>query len=431
MYRRALSTDPNNHAALHLLGVVLHQNKRSAEGAQLIQRAIAIQPNVPSYYNNLGEALRELDRCEEAINCYKRAIALKPEYPEAYNNLGGEFGRLARMTESVACLRKCIQLQPNDADAHWNLSVALLLMGEWNEGWNEFEWRLRRRESPGKVFPQPLWAGQPLMGKTLLLWSEQGFGDMIHFFRYVAEARRSGAKIIVEVQPALVNLLRSQNMADGVYASGDRLPAFDVHCALMSVPRVLKTTLQTVQVQVPYIRASANRSIYWKNRLGNDGTRKIGIAWAGRPEHPNDRRRSIAPDLLGVLGNIPGVTFVTVQPRPTHVPVPIGIPLLDLGPELTDFSETAALMSQLDLLISVDTSVVHLAGAMGKPALLLLPFSPDWRWLMWRSDSPWYPSVRLIRQRKLGDWSSVLGEVVQILSGAVPRAVEGSGSAPQ
>jgi TPR repeat len=411
MYRRALSLDPNNAHALHLLGVVLHQNQRSAEGVDLIQRAIALMPNAASFHNNLGEALRQLDRCDEAIASFQRAIALRPAYPEAYNNLGGEFGRLARLGDSIACLRKAISLAPNDPDAHWNLSVALLLGGEWNEGWNEFEWRLARRESPGRSYPRPVWNGQPLIGKTLLLWSEQGFGDMIQFFRYVTEVRRLGGRVIVDMQPALVDLLRSQNLADGIYPAGEVPGHFDFHAALMSVPRILKTTVQTVPANVPYIRASVDRASYWAGRLPKDGTRKIGIAWAGRPEHPNDRRRSIGVDLLSPFAQSPGVTFVTIQPRPANVPTP-ALPLLDFGPELKDFSDTAALISQLDLIVSVDTSVAHLAGAIGRAVWLLLPFSPDWRWLMRRSDTPWYPSMRLFRQERLGDWAGVVQRVV-------------------
>ncbi len=413
MYRRALSIEPGNASALHLLGVVLHQNKKSAEGVAFIQRAISLRPDVPAYHNNLGEALRELDRCEDAIASYKRALQLKPAYPEALNNMGGEYGRLARLPEAIACLRQCVSLAPNDADGHWNLSVALLLSGQWEEGWNEFEWRLRRPESPGRIYPQPLWNGQPLMGKTLLLWSEQGFGDMLQFFRYVGLIKQLGGRVILDVQAPLVPLLAWQNIADGVYAAGDPPPPFDFHLALMSVPRVLKTTVQTVPNGTAYLRASANRSHYWAGRLPRDGKRKIGIAWAGRPEHPNDRRRSIPPALLAPLSAV-NVTFVTVQPRPVTV-LPPPLPILDLGPELTDFSETAALISQLDLLITVDTSVAHLAGALGKPVWLLLPFSPDWRWLMKREDTPWYPSMRLFRQPRLGDWSAVIQRVVEEL----------------
>jgi Flp pilus assembly protein TadD len=415
MYRRALAVDPNNPSALHLLGVVLHQNGRSAEGVLFIQRAISLAPHVPAFHNNLGEALRELDRCEDAIASYQRALKLKPAYPEALNNMGGEYGRLARMTEAIACLRQCIMLTPNDPDAHWNLAVALLLTGEWNEGWNEFEWRLRRPESPGRSYPQPLWAGQPLAGKTLLLSWEQGFGDMVQFFRYVAVAKQFGGRVIVDVQPPLVNLLRAQRVADEVYATGDPLPAFDYHAALMSVPRIVKTTLQTVPCDAPYLRADAARSRFWADRLQRDSTKKIGIAWAGRPEHRNDRRRSIPPDLLKPLSAAANATFITVQPRPAHVPPPSGLPVWDLGIELGDFADTAALISQLDLIISVDTSVAHIAGALGKPTWLLLPFSPDWRWLMRREDTPWYPTMRLFRQRKLGDWVEAVGRVLNEL----------------
>jgi Flp pilus assembly protein TadD len=410
-YRRALSLDPNNHAALHLLGVIQHQNKKSAEGTLLIQRAIQIQPNIPAYHNNLGEALRDLDRCEEAIASYQRALRLKPAYPEALNNMGGEYGRLAKMNECIQCLRQCIALKPNDPDAHWNLSVALLLIGQWGEGWNEFEWRLRRPESPGKSFPKPLWAGQPLAGRTILLWSEQGFGDMLQFFRYVAVVKQLGARVILWMPRPLIPLLAAQNVADVIVDGEAVLPPFDYHLALMSVPRVVRTTVQTVPGQCAYIRPSAERSAHWAGRLKQTPTRKIGIAWAGRPEHPNDRRRSIPANLLRPLGEVKDVTFVTVQPRLVNVPPPEGLPLLDYGLELTDFADTAGLISQLDLLISVDTSVAHLAGAMGKPVWLLLPFSPDWRWLMVRTDTPWYPSMRLFRQRRLGEWGEVVSRI--------------------
>ena len=415
MYRRALSIDPNNPSALHLLGVVLHQNKRSAEGVLFIQRAIALAPQVPAFHNNLGEALRELDRCEEAIASYQRALKLKPAYPEALNNIGGEYGRLARMTEAIAALRQCIAIAPNDPDAHWNLAVALLLIGEWDEGWNEFEWRLRRPESPGRIYPQPQWEGQPLAGKTLLLWWEQGFGDMVQFFRYVAVAKRYGGRVILDVQPALAPLLAAQGIADAVCSANDPLPPFDYHAALMSMPRIVKTSVQTVPGESPYIRADVDRSKYWAERLNQTGTRNIGLAWAGRPEHRNDRRRSIRPELLAPLNTVKNVTFVTIQPRPANIPSPAGLPILDLGMELGDFADTAALISQLDLVISVDTSVAHLAGALGKPTWLLLPFSPDWRWLMRREDTPWYPTVKLFRQEKLGDWIEVVRRVLRTM----------------
>jgi hypothetical protein len=372
---------------------------------------------VPAFHNNLGEALRELDRCEEAIASYQRALKLKPDYPEALNNIGGEYGRLARMPESIACLRQCIALAPHDPDAHWNLAVALLLVGDWIPGWNEFEWRLQRPESPGRIYPQPVWSGQPLAGKTLLLWSEQGFGDMVQFFRFVSVAKRLGGRVILDVQSPLASLLAAQNVADAVYANGDALPPFDYHAALMSMPRILRTTIETLPRQVPYLQPDPVRAAMWAARLKKDTTRKIGLAWAGRPEHHNNRRRSIRPELLRPLSAMKDVTFVTIQPRPANAPPPPAeLAIMDPGMELADFADTAALISQLDLVISVDTSVAHLAGAMGKPVWLLLPFSPDWRWLMLREDSPWYPTMRLFRQRRLGNWDDVIGRLVKELS---------------
>ncbi len=416
MYRRALVLNPNDASALHLLGVVLHQNKQGAQGVLYIQRAISLAPQVPAFHNNLGEALRDLDRCEEAIASYQRALKLRPDYPEALNNLGGELGRVGRMTESIACLRRCTAVAPNDPDAHWNLAVALLLVGQWDEGWREFEWRLRRPESPGRIFAQPVWGGQSLGGKTLLLWSEQGFGDMVQFARYALIAKQFGGRVILEVQRELVALLAEQGLADGVYAAGGPLPAFDFHLALMSVPRIVKSTVQTVPGGGPYLRADENRVRFWADRLKGNARRKLGLAWAGRPEHANDRRRSISPQLLGALSDVQNVTFVTVQPRPAGVAPPEGLAVWDCGRELKDFADTAGLLSQVDLLISVDTSVAHLAGAMGKPVWLLLPFSPDWRWLLRREDTPWYPTMRLFRQRKLGDWAEVLQRVVAELN---------------
>jgi hypothetical protein len=257
--------------------------------------------------------------------------------------------------------------------------------------------------------------GESIAGKTVLLWSEQGIGDTLQFLRYAPFVRAMGARVIVDVHRELVPLVKTQGLADVVVAAGDPVPAFDVHAPLMSVPFILGTTIDTIPATVPYLRPMPDRVEAWAKRLPADGTRKVGIAWAGARGHHNDRRRSIAVELLAPLGDVPGVTFVSIQPRSADAPVP-PIPLLDLGRELRDFADTAALLSQLDLVITVDTSVAHLAGALGRPVWTMLAFAPDWRWMLGREDTPWYPTMRLFRQRSVGDWADVVARVRSALA---------------
>jgi len=412
-YRTILAANPRDANALHLLGLLLHQRGRSNEGADLIRQAILIQPNVPAFYSNLGEALRAADRLEEAIDAHIRGVRLKPDFYEGIHNLGGAFGQANRVTDAIACYREAIRLRPDDPEPHWNLAVALLVSGDLANGFREFEWRLQRPLTRGRPYQRPRWIGEQLSGKTLLLWSEQGFGDVIQFSRYLPLVKeRSGARVILDVHPELVDLLKQQQLADEVVpAHGKAPPAFDAHAPLMSVPYILASTLETLPRTVPYLAPPASRVGEWAALLPSDGSKKVGIAWAGRPTHHNDRRRSMPPALLSALGDVKGVTFVTVQPRGATTAPPADLPLLDLGPRLRDFGDTAALLSQLDLLISVDTAVVHLAGALARPVWTMLPFAPDWRWLLDREDTPWYPTMRLFRQRRVGVWNDVIERV--------------------
>jgi Flp pilus assembly protein TadD len=416
VYRRTLTSHPNHPSALHLLGVLLHQRGQSLAGAELIRRAIAIVPNVPASHNNLGEALRAADQPYAAMEAYLTAIRFRPNYPEAFNNLGNVLGQMNRLPEAVDALRRAISLEPNNPDAHWNLAMALLLLGDFDRGWREFDWRLKLTKSEAPHFPQPWWNGEDLRGQRLLVWGEQGMGDMIQFFRYVPRvheiARRSGAKVMVAVHPELVSLFSAQNVADEIISAGVLLPDFDVQIPLMSLARVFGTRVESIPGSTPYLTVPENRIRKWSERLRGISTKKVGIAWAGRPSHDNDRRRSIAAALLSPLTKINGITCVTVQPRAASVSLPPGLAVMDLGVELKDFADTARLMSQLDLLITVDTSVAHLAGALARPVWTMLPFAPDWRWMLGRGDSPWYPTMRLFRQPKLADWDGVIREVV-------------------
>jgi hypothetical protein len=286
-------------------------------------------------------------------------------------------------------------------------------MGRFGEGWRDYESRWKTEAFQRRDFVQPLWMGtEPLDGRTILLHAEQGLGDTLQFVRYAPLLARSGAKVVLEVQPALLSLLSE---IDGIAAipQGEKLPPFDLHCPLMSLPLAFGTELDSIPAEIPYLRVSADRASKWRERLGERRVPRIGIAWAGSAAHKNNRRRSIALERFVPLFAVDGVELVSLQKElsPADAGMLAEHGALQLGEELGDFADTAAVISLLDLVVSVDTSVVHLAGAIGRPVWALIPFAPDFRWMLAREDSPWYPTVRLFRQPQLSDWDSVLERV--------------------
>ena len=468
--RQALATRPRYFDALHLLGVIALQTARPQEAADLLSLAVATNRHHAEASNSLGAALRALDRHREAlasydraialkpsfanahfnrgnvlgsltrhveaVESYQRAIALKPDYASAHYNRGNALGDLLRHREAIESYRKAIALKPDDAKAHWNLAISYLTLGEFALGWKEHEWRWREEQRAGhrRTFAPPLWLGQyPLDGKTILLHGEQGLGDTLQFCRYVELVAALGAKVVLEVQPPLASLLRSLDGAAAVVAHGAGLPDFDYHCPLMSLPLAFQTGLQNVPASIPYIRSEPRQVAIWSRRLGERTRPRIGLAWSGSATHRNDQKRSIPlSEVLPLL--VDEIEWVSLQTevRPADAALlAAGTSLRHFGAEMADFSDTAAVAELMDLVIAVDTSAAHLAGAMGKPVWILLPFNPEWRWMLDRGDSPWYPTARLIRQSAPGDWASVIQAVRQAATTALPSLAPGPDSAPR
>jgi hypothetical protein len=309
---------------------------------------------------------------------------------------------------------------PSDLEAHFDLAETLLLLGDFDRGWREYRFRYRlehTRQYERKV-QQPRWNGRPMAGGTLLIHDEQGYGDSFQFLRLVLEARRqSGARVVLEVMPEVLPLARRMGGYDQIIARGELPPPFDVHCELMSLPLALKLQLSALPGQVPYLSADPARVEVWRIRLRNVPRPWVALAWAGRPTHSNDRNRSLNLNELAPLARS-GIAFVALQKGPAAVQAaepPNDMSLLPLDSQIVDFDDSAAILTLADLLITVDSSPAHLAGALGRPAWVLLPFVPDWRWLMERQDSPWYPSLRLLRQPARGDWPGAITQVSRAL----------------
>ena len=425
-YERALAIRPDHAKAHNNRGNALHKLGRHQEALTSYERALALQPDFVEALSNRGSVLQILGRLEEALASQARALALKPDYAEALYNQGNALVMLGRHREALASYGRALAIKPDHAEAQWNQGLARLRLGDFRAGWKQYEWRWQRPDGvkSQRSFAQPVWTGQQsLQGKTILLHAEQGLGDTIQFVRYAALVARRGAKVILEVQRTLKLLLARVEGIAGIVGRGEELPAFDLHCPLLSLPLAFGTELSTIPASVPYLTAADDRIETWSARLPPRKGLRVGIAWSGNSKHKDDRNRSIALARLAPLFDAPGVQFVSLQKdaRDGEAEALRDIPgLLDLGPELKDFADTAALISLIDLVISVDTSTAHLAGAMGKPVCVLLPFSPDWRWLLEREDSPWYPTARLFRQPMIGDWESVIGRMRRELAHGRP-----------
>jgi len=436
--REAIALRPDHPEAHVNLGTALQGKGQLDEAVAAYREAIVLKPDLSEAHSNLGTTLQDKGQLEEAVAAYREAIALKPKYPEAHNNLGDALRLAGQLDEAIASYRQAIALKFDYPETHSYLALALLVQGDFLRGWEEYEWRLKLKDVAclQQNFTQPRWDGGSLEGRTLLLHAEQGFGDAIQFIRYVALAAWRGGKIIIECPPDLQRLFQRMVPELPVIAKGQALPAFDVHCPLLSLPRIFSTDLTNLPRTVPYLHADAADAAIWRERIAGLGSSirpsgpdrpsspdlKVGVVWAGSPTHKNDRHRSLKLASLAPLAEVRGVRFVSLQKGDAATEgrtAPAGLELIDVAEELKDFADTAALIANLDLVIAVDTAVVHLAGAMGRPVWTLLPFVPDWRWLLERTDSPWYPTMRLFRQPALGDWDSVIRRVAKELEGAV------------
>jgi tetratricopeptide (TPR) repeat protein len=408
--QEALARKPDLPDALVVLSVVRHAQKRFDEAEECARRALALRPDYAEGWNNLGNALQEKGRLEEAEACYQSALRAKPGLADAHYNLGNTLRLKRRLAEARACYGRAIQLRPGHVKAHWNRSLTLLLDGDLEHGWEEFEWRWRKKDTPPRRFPQPLWDGSPPGGRTILLHAEQGLGDTIQFVRYAELVKSAGATVVMEAPAKLAALLGSVPGIDRIVPAGSPLPEFHLHVPLLSLPRLFRTTLDGIPARVPYIAAGADFRARWEQRLSGHGHPRIGLAWRGNPQHAEDRFRSLDWEALAPLIEVAGIHWFSLQhgERPGAAP---GAEIVDLGPETEDFRDAAAAMEQMDLVISVDTSMAHLAGALARPTWVLLPFLPDWRWLLGRADTPWYPTMRLFRQPRRGDWGAVIQAV--------------------
>jgi tetratricopeptide (TPR) repeat protein len=421
-YRRSARLDPGPALPLACLAGTLKLLGDPAGAAAAARQALARRPDDVAARLNLGAALRDLGAFAAAEAMDRRVVALAPGLPQAYNNLGNALHHLRRPREALAPFARALLLRPDYPEARYNRSLAHLLAGDDAAGWAEYEWRWRRREAPpGRGFDRPQWTGEPLAGRTLLLHAEQGHGDTLQFLRYLPLVAARGGRVLLEVQPALLRLAATVAGAAAVFAQGAPLPAFDCHCPLMSLPLACKTTLATIPARVPYLQADAAARAAWLRRL-EDGRLRVGLVWAGdpRPHLPAaaviDRRRSLPLSVLAPLGTVAGVRLISLQKGSAAAePRPPGLDLFDPTAELGDFADTAALVAALDLVISADTAVAHLAGALGRPVWLLSRFDGCWRWLLERDDSPWYPTLRLFRQASPGDWSGVVAALTAAL----------------
>jgi len=422
-YDRAIALRPNHAQAYFNRGNALRDLGRPEEALASYQRAIALRPNHAEAYYNCGAALVDLRRHQDAIVCYERAIALRPDYVAAHNNRGAALAELNRVEEAIASYDRAIALQPYHAEAHLNRSYCLLQLGRFEQGWREHEWRIKLSEPVAvRSDPQPLWLGdEDIADKTLFIYWEQGLGDTIQFSRYVKLVQARGARVVMSVQRPLVGLLTQLGPAIGVVGPREVPAEYDYRCPLLSLPLALRTTLATIPAEPCYLAADARLRAAWSARLAPKRRPRIGIAWSGSTRHKNDRNRSMGFDqLLPLLGvDADWICLQTEIREKDDGALRQDGRIVFFGDDLRDFSDTAALVDLMDLVITIDTSVAHLAGAMGKPAWILLPFSPDWRWLLDRQDTPWYPSARLFRQRQIGDWASVVERVRSDLRSAI------------
>jgi Tfp pilus assembly protein PilF len=420
-YRLALRLNPELADAQNNLGTVLVSRGEREAAIPCFRNALALRDDYLPAHVNLGSCLQYLERPEEALPLYRRAIALQPGSMEARINLGTAYQELMQPEQAIVVYEEALRLDPQHPGAHWNLALSLLSIGEFERGWREYEWRFKDDQMPSPQSPvpgpQPLagprWDGAPLFGQSILLECEQGLGDTLQFVRYATLVAARGARVLLQCQSAsLKPLLGRVAGVAGVFARGEALPPFQCHAPLLSLPRIFGTTLERLPAAVPYLSPDPARVAAWRLRIPAGPALKVGLVWRGGPL-PRNRACPFAE--FAALAKLPGITFFSLQLGET--PVPGLLPAIDLSGSIGDFGDSAALIANLDLVISVDTATAHLAGGMGVPVWTMLPHACDWRWLAGKSDSPWYPSMRIFRQQSPGDWKGVVSRIRHALSG--------------
>jgi tetratricopeptide (TPR) repeat protein len=421
-FSAVLALEPGSPAGKNGLGIAQAGLKRFEEGVASFRDAIRAQPDYPEAFNNMGNSLRELGRLPESRAAHEEAIRLRPDYAEAYNNLGITFASELDLDQAILRYGQAIEHNPDHSDAHKNLGLTLLKVGDFRRGWEEFEWRWKCKDFVARASDVPRWTGEPLDGKKILLYAEQGFGDTLQFVRYAALVKSRGAQVIVECQKPLVELLKTCSGIDEIHGSGERGAGHDFELPFMSLPRVFETTVDTIPCSAPYLFADPSRIERWRNELAAIPGFKVGIVWQGSPNYISDVTRSFPLKLFKPLAQIPGVQLISLQKGLGSEQLESlngEFSVIDLGPRIDlasdAFLDTAAVMRNLDLVVTADTAAGHLAGATGVSAWIAVSFSADYRWLHNRADSPWYPSVRLFRQERAAAWGPVFERIASAL----------------
>jgi Tfp pilus assembly protein PilF len=450
--QRAIKLAPADAQAQRTGGAIVLALGRYDEAVAHTRKALELQPNMPGIHAQLGTALTKLERADEAMASLelalrqeqkpdaellntvsaalekvcdfvraeefaRRSLQRKPDYQPAYNSLGNALLGQGRLAEAIQVFDQALARNPDDANTRYNRSFALLASGDFLQGWADYEARWIRPDAPGKrpAFQQPAWDGREIKGRSIVLYSEQGIGDAIHFIRYVPVVAAMGAQVLLVCPATLHSLVRHMEGVVQLFGSDEPLPAFDTHAPLMSLPYLLKTTLETVPAEVPYLREPPVETFPLSS---SSASLKVGLVWAGGDGYRKNRIRSVSLDQLLPVLRVSGVQFYSLQcgsPKSDLMKLPAGLQIEDLGSRVRDFADTAAAMGQLDLVISVCTSTLHLAGALGRPAWGLLSHAPCWRWMLGCSDSPWYPTMKLFRQPKLGDWAGAVAQMESAL----------------
>lgn len=414
IYRQIAQQQPGYADAHYRLGKIMLESGRVDQAIEAFARAIKANPNAAEPHSGLAGALLRSDRYDAALAEARHAVALDANNSDAWNNLGSTLTACRQFGAAAQAFARAVYLAPDAAVIRLNFGSHLLLCGDYPRGWAEYEWRWKVSDSnlPRFNFSQPLWNGQDVRGKTILLCAEQGFGDAIQFSRYASMVKATGARVALMCQPDVVRLLASTPGVDAIYADG--VDAFDVYCPLMSLPRIFGTTLQNVPPPQALTLDSLVQERWERNVSHCPGKMKVGIVWAGAGIHKNDRHRSMRLEQLALLSQVPGVAFYSLQLGPAAAQtksLPPGMKLIDWTSDIYDFADTAALIANLDLVIAVDTAAVHVAGTLGKPVWIMLHTVPDWRWQTVGERTPWYPSARLFRQSTPGSWSTVVEQV--------------------
>jgi tetratricopeptide (TPR) repeat protein len=425
-YRRAIALQPGHARAYNNLGGVLHMRGDLDGALAAYRRALDLEPDLAQANQNYASILRDAGTLERAADGYRRQTLANPRDALAFNDLGNTLRELGRHAEALAAYAQALAIDPQLAEAHFSRAFVLLLQGKYAEGWREYEWRWRipAFNAPARRFPGPIWDGARVDG-TVLLHAEQGLGDTLQFVRYAPLVASRCSGVVLECQPELRSLMASVPGIARVVARGEPLPEFAAHAPLMSLPARFGSTLENLPWDGPYVRADAQRVARWRERLASDAARpggarlRVGLVWAGRPQQWDDRKRSMSLAMLAPLARAAGAAFYSLQvgaAAAQSATPPPGMTLIDHAAQIADFADTAALASQLDLLITIDTSVAHLGGAMGLPTWVLVAYAPDWRYHLARSDNPWYPTMRLFRQARDGDWTDAIEAVAAALA---------------